>query len=79
MNITVNRELAAEIKEVIEDTVGYLCDENMLSGEIVWTMLECLAQAKVAELEDDLTIGRQEKFSKKKATPASTSNLKFDW
>ncbi len=79
MNITVNRELAAEIQEVIEDTVGYLCDENMLSGEIVWTMLECLAQAKVAELEDDLTVSRMEKLSKKKATPATKSDRPSDW
>ena len=79
MNITVNRELAAEIQEVIEDTVGYLCSENMISGELVWTMLECLAQAKVAELEDDLTIGRQEKLSKKKTKPAYKSDRKTDW
>ena len=79
MNITINRELATEIQEVIEDTVGYLCSENMISGELVWTMLECLSQAKVAELEDDLTIGRQERLSKKKATPAYKSDRKTDW
>jgi len=79
MNITMNRELANEIREVIEDTVGYLCSENMVSGELVWTMLECLSQAKVAELEDDLTIGRQEKLFKKKATPATKSDRKTDW
>ena len=79
MNITVNRELAAEIQEVIEDTVGYLCSENMISGELVWNMLECLAQVKVAELENDLTFSRLEKLSKKKATPATKSVHKTDW
>ena len=79
MNITINRELAAEIQEVIEDTVGYLCSENMISGELVWNMLECLAQVKVAELEDELTISRLEKLSKKKVTPASKSDRKTDW
>ena len=51
----------------------------MISGELVWTMLECLAQVKVAELEDDLTLGRLDKLSKKKATPAAKSDRKTDW
>ena len=79
MNVTINRELATEIQEVIEDTVGYLCSENMISGELVWNMLECLAQVKVAEIENDLTVGRLEKLSKKKATPATKSVRKTDW
>ena len=79
MKYQISRELATEIREVIEDTVGYLCDENMISGELVWTMLECLAQVKVAELENDLTTGRLEKLSKKKAAPATKSDRKTDW
>jgi hypothetical protein len=49
MNISINRELVNEIQEVIEDTLGYLCNENMISGELVWSMLKCLSQAKVAD------------------------------
>ena len=37
MNISINRELVNEIQEVIEDTVGYVCNENMISGELVQT------------------------------------------
>ena len=37
MNISFNRELVNEIQGVIEDTVGYLCNEHMISGELVWT------------------------------------------
>lgn len=79
MKYQITRELANEIREVIEDSVGYLCHENMVSGECVWTLIECLSQAKLAELEDDLTVGRLEKHSKKKATPASKSDRKTDW
>ena len=78
MKYQITRELANEIREVIEDSVGYLCYENMVSGECVWTLIECLSQAKLAELENDLTIGRQEKLSKKKATPATKSDHKSD-
>ena len=49
MNLSINPELVNEILEVIEDTVGYLCNENMISGELVWSMLKCLLQAKVAD------------------------------
>ena len=37
MNISINRELVNEIQEVIGDTVGYVCNENMISGELVQT------------------------------------------
>lgn len=52
MNIT--REQLKEITEVIEDTVEYACDQNQLSGELVWTLLESLATAKLAELRGEL-------------------------
>ncbi len=53
MNIT--REQLAEITEVIEDTVEYACDKEQLSGELLWTVVECLATAKLAELRGELT------------------------
>ena len=40
-----------EIRECIEDTVEYLCDDNMLSGELVWLVVETLATAKLAQLK----------------------------
>ena len=50
----ISRELLNEITEVIEDTVEYACDQNMLSGELVWAVVECLAIAKQAELKGEL-------------------------
>lgn len=43
-----------ELTEVIEDTVEYACDLHQLSGELVWTVVQCLATAKLAELNNEL-------------------------
>ena len=47
----ISTEQHSELIELIEDTVEYFCDQNMLSGELVYTVLECYAQAKVAEMQ----------------------------
>tara|TARA_B100001057_G_C22773172_1_gene920475 strand:+ start:1110 stop:1277 length:168 start_codon:yes stop_codon:yes gene_type:complete len=43
-----------ELTEVIEDTVEYACDLHQLSGELVWTVVQCLATAKLAELNNQV-------------------------
>ena len=43
-----------ELQEVIEDTIEYFCDKEKVSGELAWTVLECLATAKLAELKGEL-------------------------
>jgi len=50
----ISRPHLDEITQVIEDTVEYACDQNQLSGELVWTVVECLATAKLAELRGEL-------------------------
>ena len=40
-----------ELTEVIEDTIEYACDQEMISGELAWTVVESLAQAKLAQLQ----------------------------
>ena len=47
----LTREQATEIRELLEDTIQYYCDENMMSGELAWTVTECLATAKLAEIQ----------------------------
>ena len=47
----ISKEQLAELRELVEDTVEYFCDENMVSGETAWTCVECLGTAKIAELE----------------------------
>jgi len=36
-----------ELKEILEDTIEYYCDENMVAGETAWTMVGALADAKL--------------------------------
>jgi len=43
---------ALEVMETIEDSVEYICNEYMLSGEKVWTMIAALADAKIAQFPD---------------------------
>ena len=51
----ISREQLNELTEVIEDTVEYACDQYTMSGEKAWTILHCLATAKLAELEGLVT------------------------
>ena len=54
MKTTINREEMIQLRELIEDTMEYFCDENMVSGEVAWLMVECLASAKVAQLKGEI-------------------------
>ena len=45
-----------DLTELMEDSVEYFCDQEMLSGELVWTVLECLATAKLAEIKKELAL-----------------------
>ena len=38
---------ALNVMELIEDSVESLCDEHLISGEKVWTMVYGLAEAKL--------------------------------
>ena len=47
----ISSDQLQDLRQLIEDTVEYYCDDNMLSGELIWTCVECLALAKQAELK----------------------------
>jgi hypothetical protein len=51
----ITRPHLKEITEVIEDTVEYACDKYQLSGELLWTVIETLAIAKLAELRGEIS------------------------
>ena len=36
-----------ELKDIIEDSIEYFCDENMVSGETAWNMVGALSDAKL--------------------------------
>ena len=46
----ISREQLQELTEVVEDTVEYACDKERISGEMAWSVIECLAVAKQAEI-----------------------------
>ena len=40
---------ATLVLEHVEDIVEHICDENRLSGEKVWVMINALSEAKINE------------------------------
>lgn len=46
----------SDFTEVIEDTIEYFCDKEQVSGELAWTVISCLATAKLAELKGQLAV-----------------------
>ena len=44
-----------ELTELIEDSVQYICDQEMISGELAWTVVETLGTAKLAEMKGLVT------------------------
>ena len=54
-NITVSREFATELNELIEDSIEYIINEyanngEYISGETAYKMVSCFAKAKTAEM-----------------------------
>ena len=43
------QEQAITVMEHVEDIVEHICDENRLSGEKVWVMINALSEAKISE------------------------------
>jgi hypothetical protein len=52
--MNISHEQLIELTEVVEDTIEYFCDKEQVSGELVWTCIECLATAKLCELSGNL-------------------------
>lgn len=52
--MVISPEQLNEINELLQDTAEYYCTENMMSGEKFWTVVECYAAAKAAELRGEL-------------------------
>jgi len=50
----LTRTQLTEITALFEDTAEYYCDENVISGQKLWTVLECLAKAKLAEINGEI-------------------------
>tara|TARA_B100001250_G_scaffold172535_1_gene148535 strand:+ start:80 stop:241 length:162 start_codon:yes stop_codon:yes gene_type:complete len=43
-----------ELKDIIEDSIEYFCDQYMVSGEVAWEMVGALSDAKLkVEFKND--------------------------
>jgi hypothetical protein len=51
----IDRQILKNLQELQEDTAGHFTDENFpISGETYWTCVQCLAEAKLAELRGEI-------------------------
>ena len=60
-NTTISRETVESIRETLEDMVGYLTQEayesgELVSGETVYKVIACMAEAKLAEFNGELSM-----------------------
>ena len=54
MKATMDRATHDELVGVIEDAVEYFCDNEMVSGELAWIIVETLATAKIQQLKGNI-------------------------
>jgi hypothetical protein len=50
----IDRDVLADLTGLQEDVAASFTDENMMSGEVYWTIVESLAEAKLAELRGEV-------------------------
>tara|TARA_X000001382_G_scaffold125949_1_gene112023 strand:+ start:374 stop:541 length:168 start_codon:yes stop_codon:yes gene_type:complete len=50
----ISKSQHQEFIDLIDDTLEYFCDQENLSGELVWTILQCRSTAKLAEMHGQL-------------------------
>ena len=50
----MDRATHDELVGIIEDGVEYFCDQEMVSGELAWIIVETLATAKIAQLRGEI-------------------------
>ena len=55
IHLNGQKEALSELTEVLEDTVEYYCDQQTVSGELAWTVVESLATAKLAQLKGEVS------------------------
>ena len=52
MNITTEQH--SQLIELLEDSVEYYCDQNRLSGEMIYTIINAYSEAKLAQLRGEV-------------------------
>ena len=52
---SVNIDTVNELNDLLEDTIAYFCQENMVSGEMAWILTETVATAKIEDFKGNLS------------------------
>lgn len=42
-----------ELMELVEDTIEYFCDQEIVSGQTAWTAVSALAEAKLEQINHE--------------------------
>ena len=51
----ISRDKLKDLRELQEDMAEYFVDSNFpISGETYWTCIQCLAEAKLAQLQGEI-------------------------
>ncbi len=50
----ITKDALQELTDIVEDTVEYHCDKHRQSGQLVWTVINCLSLAKLMEFEEPI-------------------------
>lgn len=62
MSLTVSKDALNELMDLQEDLASSFSEEHFLPGKTYWTCIECLAQTKLAELDDKIVYTANQRF-----------------
>lgn len=62
MSSAIDTQVLNDLMDLQEDTASYFTGQHFLSGKTYWTCVECLAQTKLAELNDQLLYSPDQRF-----------------
>jgi len=52
---TLDKEVSHDLRELMEDSLEFFCDNNRISGELAWTVVSAIAEAKLMEIRGHLS------------------------
>ena len=51
---TMDMDAHNELVQLLEDSIEYFCNENMISGELAWLVTQTFATAKVEQFKGNV-------------------------
>lgn len=54
LDMQITERQLNEIKDQVEDSLAYICDIEMISGEAGWAVVQSLATVKLAQIKGRL-------------------------